>query len=281
MLLSKSSTPRSQFGVGFCSAYHITDVPPFVSRDRLYIFDPTLKHLKEAVKNQTRPGKKVKYLTKIIASSKQMEPYEGVFDFNSSTEYNGTIFRLPFRKSSSELSSELYSESTVKDLYKSIQQCGDKFLLFLQHVKCIRLHQMLDPDKGNSEIQNSSVPQPPSLDNATLRAVKTKTEAGELTNYWLIATHEKVEKNTAVANIACLLAGSEANYTVGDNLTGEVFCYLPLSQNSSLPVHVNCNFAVVTNRGGIWTSDSPNTDSNSDSEVQWNIYLMNKVAYVQ
>ena len=39
-----------KFGIGFCSVYHMTNVPSFISRDWLYIFDPTLKHLKSVVR---------------------------------------------------------------------------------------------------------------------------------------------------------------------------------------------------------------------------------------
>ena len=98
-----------KFGVGFCSVYHITDVPSFVSRERLYIFDPTLQHLKKAVKNPAQPGKRVNYLTKVIQKSKQLEPYQDLFGFDSSSKYKGTMFRLPFRTTHSELSSTCYS----------------------------------------------------------------------------------------------------------------------------------------------------------------------------
>ena len=47
-----------KFGIGFCSVYHITDVPSFISRDRLYIFDPMLRYLKDAVSSTNKPGKK-------------------------------------------------------------------------------------------------------------------------------------------------------------------------------------------------------------------------------
>ncbi len=47
-----------KFGIGFCSVYHMTDAPSFISRDRLYIFDPTLSYLKKEVKNPGQPGKK-------------------------------------------------------------------------------------------------------------------------------------------------------------------------------------------------------------------------------
>ena len=59
-----------KFGVGFCSVYHITDVPSFVSGEWLYIFDPTLNHLKGVVRNENQPGKRVKHPSKFISKSK-------------------------------------------------------------------------------------------------------------------------------------------------------------------------------------------------------------------
>ena len=273
-----------KFGVGFCSVYHITDVPSFVSRERLYIFDPTLRHLRKAVKNPSQPGKKVDYLSKIIATSKQMEPYDGLFGFNHNTEYQGTIFRLPFRKCPSELSTTCYSESTVGDLVESIQECGDKLLLFLQHVKRITV-QRFDTGKSSPdilyELHKPTIPQALSLENTSLVAVKStgQSQSASITN-WLVATHEATDRDKkAVANVACLLSGSANAYTICDNLAGEVFCFLPLSKKSGLPVHVSCNFAVFNNRRGIWTSESTTNSSVGDpaDEVQWNVFLMNKV----
>ena len=277
-----------KFGVGFCSVYHITDVPSFVSRDRLYIFDPTLEHLRKAVKNPSRPGKKVSYLATIITSSKQMDPYDGLFKFRHDREYKGTMFRLPFRKSISELSGKCYSESTVRELVEGIQQCGDKLLLFLQHVKRITV-QRFDPGQSSPEIlyelYKPAIPQTLSLDNSSIVAVKSTCEKEKevSTNHWLVATHTTTDDDgkTAVANVACLLNESDNHYTLHDSLSGEVFCYLPLSQISGLPVHVSCNFAVINNRRGIWTSELQTTDT--ASEVQWNVFLMSKVipvAYV-
>ena len=36
------------------------------------------------------------------------------------------------------------------------------------------------------------------------------------------------------------------------SVPGEVFCFMPLSFTSGLPVHVNGNFAVLSNRRGLW-----------------------------
>ena len=67
-----------KFGVGFCSVYHITDIPSFVSGEWLYIFDPTLKHLRGVVKNENQPGKRMKYMSTFVSKSQQLVPYQGL-----------------------------------------------------------------------------------------------------------------------------------------------------------------------------------------------------------
>ena len=126
-----------KFGVGFCSVYHITDVPSFVSGEWLYIFDPTLKYLKGVVCNESKPGKKVKYMSKFLARSQQLTPYEDLFGFTASSNYNGTMFRLPFRASASQISSTCYNDYLVHQMKDDLVANGSKLLLFLQHVKRI------------------------------------------------------------------------------------------------------------------------------------------------
>ena len=139
-----------KFGVGFCSVYHITDVPSFVSQDTLCIFDPTLSYLKKEIKNPARPGKKVKFASRFIASSNQLVPYTGLFDFDPKEAYSGTMFRFPFRTSASELSGTLYTEATVNELICNIKECSSKLFLFLQHIKYITV----------SRINQGEPPQP-------------------------------------------------------------------------------------------------------------------------
>ena len=126
-----------KFGVGFCSVYHITDIPSFVSGEWLYIFDPTLQYLKGIVRDENRPGKKMKYLSKFVSQSQQLVPYESLFGFKASTVYNGTMFRFPFRRCPSQISSTLYNEHMISQLRQDLAKNSSKLLLFLQHVKRI------------------------------------------------------------------------------------------------------------------------------------------------
>ena len=275
-----------KFGIGFCSVYHITDVPSFVSRDRLYIFDPTLKHLEKAVKNPAQPGKRVNYLSNAIKRSRQMEPYEGLFKFNSRAKYNGTMFRLPFRTCPSELSSTCYSSSTITDLVKRIQDCGDKLLLFLQHVKHITVQQ-IDSFSGVPEVlfelHKPALASPSVLLSIVVIESQSTRDDKRTNNSWMITKHVTTcDQKTAVANVAFLMRSTGNTFTVEEDFEGEVFCFLPLSQSTGLPVHVSCNFAVINNRRGIWTSHE--AVHSFDPEVQWNIHLMENVipqAYIE
>ena len=165
-----------KFGIGFCSVYHITDVPSFISRERLYIFDPTLKHLQKEVKNTSRPGKMVKFLSKVIKNSKQLDPYHGLFGFNVNSEYKGTLFRLPFRTSFSELSTTCYSESAISELLDSLYKCGDKLLMFLRHINHITFQEICDGQNSPHllyELHKSTASVPISL-NASMISIKSK-----------------------------------------------------------------------------------------------------------
>ena len=279
-----------KFGIGFCSVYHITDVPSFISRDRLYIFDPTLKHLKKAVKNPARAGQRVKYLSKAIQRSKQMEPYRGLFGFTGNTEYNATMFRLPFRTVASELSNTCFAKSnfagqlwsnefTFEELLETIEECGDGLLLFLRNVRRITV-QRFDNGEASPNVLYTLTKNSPfiGLSCNLVNVEETKKSEGK-TSSWLVSEHSTTHQSKpAVANVACSLIGADL-YHVNDSLEGEMFCFLPLSQHTGLPVHVSCNFAVLNNRRGIWTSSS-HASTVYNPEAEWNVHLMKHVVPV-
>ena len=274
-----------KFGIGFCSVYHITDVPSFISRDRMYIFDPTLKHLGKEVKNPSQPGKRVLFLNKVIQRSLQLCPYEELFGFKKSTEYKGTMFRLPFRNSPSELSSTCYSQSHVQELFEAIKECGERLLMFLQHVRKITIQRISSSETEpcilyelSKRTQSYSIDPYNSYMTKPME-IQQKDPNSTKSNTWLIASSSATYAGkTAVAMVASSITPDpkhEGMFNVDTDIEGEIFCYLPLCQRTGLPVHVSCNFAVINNRRGIWTTAE--ATSRTDSEVQWNIFLMEKV----
>ena len=59
--------------------------------------------------------------------------------------------------------------------------------------------------------------------------------------------------------------------SVASHFSGELFCFLPLSIPTGLPVHVNGYFAIMSNRVGIWKRTNIRTQP---IEVEWNEALM-------
>ena len=266
-----------KFGVGFCSVYHITDVPSFVSRDRLSIFDPTLRHLGKEIKNPAQPGKKLQFTSKVIRNSRQLEPYHDLFGFKQSQAYDGTIFRLPFRTSTSELSETRYTESTVLELLDDINSCCDNLILFLQHVQTITFQRINSGDSSPVtlfSVSKENFPLSP-LEGVSAISIDSKKGSESKDRKWLVSQNTSYEGKYATASVACKLVPSQSpvKYSIHEVLKGEVFCYLPLAQSTGLPVHVSCNFAVINNRRGIWTMDE-SASLSSETEVEWNICLM-------
>ena len=267
-----------KFGIGFCSVYHITDVPSFVSGEWLYIFDPTLQYLKGIVRNENRPGKKMKYLSKFPSQFKQLVPYEGLFGFKASTAYNGTMFRFPFRKYPSQISSTLYNEQMISKLRRELAENGSKLLLFLQHVKRITFSSIdrngFQP-KLHASIEMSSLSTQKEIKCVTIKKLKQS----DIVEYWLVSNHKEElltqdhQTQPSIASVACqLIKANESNGFECKQIEGSVFCFLPLAVPSTgLPVHVSANFAVMSNRSGIWTGSSRIP---SDSREWWNQKLM-------
>ena len=271
-----------KFGVGFCSVYHITDVPSFVSGEWLYIFDPTLNHLKGVVKNENQPGKRVKHSSKFISKSKQLVPYKNLFQFSLSESYNGTMFRFPFRTHASQISSTIYSESMIDALKNDIADSGKKMLLFLSHVRTLNF---LTIQAGNSSPREEIVIEKIECGGNIVRIeTKVSTRSSNPTvEYWLVSNvsnsvydvYEK-EYRPSVSSVACQFCiTTDGKYKVVA-VDGSVFCYLPLSVPcTGLPVHISANFAVMSNRSGIWTSSSSATPS--DSREWWNQQLIKTI----
>ena len=272
-----------KFGVGFCSVYHITDVPSFVSCEFLYIFDPTLKHLRKVVKDSARPGKRLRFTDKIVASSKQLAPYAGLYGFNSKTYYNGTIFRFPFRSSPSEISHITYNEAHIKQLVTDIQNAGSKLLLFLRNVQRITFSRIDEKDQKPRivmEVRRKNLPQ----SSEHLLPIFQVESTSLPEEHWLVASHsDTIDSDNgekyATASVACLLEKKSTRHRrkqqfscyLPKPIKGEVFCFLPLTLQTGLPVHVSSNFAINTDRRGIRSSDD---ESCVTDEVQWNIDLM-------
>ena len=150
-------TKIGRFGVGFCATYHLTDVPSFITRRWLQVFDPHLKYLGERVQ-PNKPGMQIDFVKERAGLKKyfsdQVAPYQGVFGCNvfgtNRNGFNGTLFRFPFRQQGivSDISSEVFTEGsrTIESLKSSLFQSADTLLLFLQNVNKVELFECRSGD---------------------------------------------------------------------------------------------------------------------------------------
>ena len=279
-----------KFGVGFCSVYHITDVPSFVSGEKFIIFDPTLQCLKKEIKSKINPGIKINFCKhRHLKKSQQLAPYNGIKGFDSEKHFEGTLFRFPLR-SKGENS---FTAEKVQLMFQRVKQNSSKLLMFLNNVKTISLYYS-DGNSFKKDFEVTVTKQ--SVDGSKFSKLSTSavyiTQNGNrevveefliASNFQVLRTHGKEKQATASVSIK-VKNHDKANKTtieIEKDIRGECFCYLPLHIETGLPVHVSSNFAVTTNHRGIWKADNTSTETD---ESNWNKRLMESVvveAYIE
>ena len=140
-----------QFGLGFNAVYNLTDVPSFISRHSIVIFDPQTKHLGKSIKNKSKPGIKIdmrKHKRKLRRLGNQFKPFNDIFgcDLRPSSvqeSYNGTLFRFPLRTKQQAITSEIcqrhYDKREVLSLLNMFVRGAENVLLFTQNVSTVEL----------------------------------------------------------------------------------------------------------------------------------------------
>ena len=169
-----------RFGLGFNAVYHLTDVPSFISRNYLCIFDPNVNHISNHIRDKSRPGIRIdlaKNSRPLMAFADQFSLYHEVFGCNTAVNnnnsekfsYQGTLFRFPFRTEceakKSEMCATVYNFLKVKEIVHTLRRSASLLLLYTQNVKHVELHELVstgNPQDStlvlsiNKEIQNSN-----------------------------------------------------------------------------------------------------------------------------
>ena len=278
-----------KFGVGFCSVYHITDVPSFVSGENFVVFDPTLQYLQKEIKSEFNPGIKINFQKhRLLNKSNQLLPYTGIHNFDIRNQFQGTIFRFPLRFKCSKISDNIYTETKIRKMFDNVKQNSSKLLMFLNSVKKMSFYR----SEGNSFVKEFEVTAHNQAMSSSINLIAFKvstTQSNECEEEkcekenWVVATgsqmlnigHRDQKQGTASVSIKLKIDEQSKKFCI-DSVTGECFCYLPLNIKTGLPVHVSSNFAVMTNRRGIWKADSPST---ANKESNWNKMLIESVVF--
>ena len=135
-----------RFGLGFNAVYNLTDVPCFLSGNKLAMFDPQNRYLYKGAGLQLDF---VKPINRALLDTKpqQFQPYQNVFGCtlkgSKDTYYKGTLFRFPLRTTdqaiNNKLKSESYSMSKRREFLKMILEKAGSLLMFTQSVKQIEV----------------------------------------------------------------------------------------------------------------------------------------------
>ena len=277
-----------KFGIGFCSIYHLTDVPSFVSGENFMVFDPTLQCLGKEIKSVFNPGIKINFNKHILLKkSNQLCPYNKISGFNPEKYFKGTLFRFPLRSKASKVCDNIYTEAKILDMMDTVTKNGSKLLMFLNCVQKLTFYRL--SKNGAVKCFEATATKSDTYNKCLHLAISTITQVQQLQERWLISKISDQlptsynKDNDGVASVSVKLenvADSSKKFHVA-KIRGECFCFLPLNIETGLPVHVSSNFAVTNNRRGIWKSDNNIT---ATDESKWNRALMESVvvqAYIK
>ncbi|XP_028400775.1 sacsin-like [Dendronephthya gigantea] len=330
-----------RFGLGFNAVYHLTDVPSFISREHLIVFDPNTHHLQRHIQNRSRPGIRINLVEKSDSLTRyhdQFQLYNGVFGCNTTqTEdfyYNGTLFRFPFRTAAQARTSEIiktpYDRDKIQAIVRNLCECASNLLIFCQHIKEVQIYELdessqpgkiqlvLSINKDNKQSawemgqlavnkvpfivecskwweQRRESPSPPVEfpSDCELVNIEITQEQSELSgcgrrhssdHTWLVVSASGKNASLKIASSpegrargflpcggAAFVVQRSCEHDSNSDLSGELFCFLPLSIPTGLPVHINGYFAIMSNRVEIWKRSILPTQP---IEVEWNEALM-------
>ncbi|CAJ0876076.1 5072_t:CDS:10 [Entrophospora sp. SA101] len=147
----KDHSKIGRFGLGFNCAYHITDCPSFVSGKYIAFLDPHSKFLPAIGHPPTRQrGNILKFLEKSFGThfQDQLLPYKGIKNCDFTKEFDGTLFRLPFRTQRladmSKISNKVEGPDSIVELLSKIE--GSREMIFLKNIKSFSVHRITDDD---------------------------------------------------------------------------------------------------------------------------------------
>ena len=146
----QDSSKTGQYGIGFSSAYHLTDVPSVLTRppgknQSLCVFDPHMRFVPGSTRLE--PGMRYDVTELLELFPDVFSCYlPHCFDVN-----NATLFRFPLRTAemakTSDISKQQVSVHKLRVLLEQLKDEACKLLLFTNHTKTISISEV-DHDTG-------------------------------------------------------------------------------------------------------------------------------------
>ncbi|CAB5149034.1 unnamed protein product [Rhizophagus irregularis] len=305
---SRDDKKIGRFGIGFNCAFHVTDLPSFVSGKYIAFLDPHAKFLPEQGFPPRRPkGARINFMEKNFKSFyDQCHPYK-MLNCNFSREFKGTLFRLPLRTfttgDQSEISNKFYETGKILQLFNNVQDKNE--MLFLRNIKSCSLFRMMNDTSTKliwrAEINNFDscrLSRQNVVDEVQIYQLdieRTNIGNKKISEIWLLCSggykfiseqdlrvFSKENRLKPRGGIASLLARSSEksldelrNESILNppELRGEMYSYLSLSMNTNLGIHLNGNFFLPSARNGILQSKTDFLKGDC-VDAKWNRYIL-------
>lgn len=292
------ATTTGMFGRGAMSMYHFTDVPMIISGGFYLVLDPQQERLPRNKHYKHKTGVKISLPAIRRIAKDQLIPFEGLYGYDTSLDfYKGTIFRLPFRspgkKTTLKDAQRHEDQWTAQTHLKEYFDTARISLLFLYNVNYIEFQ-----IRGNEKpVWSISAQRTERAENEVFGQITISASHQELTPFidvWRVGVMDiehspanvvKVgrgsSKVTECGIAACLrqaqlVLKQEENMidrkmpvegNAVTNLDQKVFCRLPMSVTSQLPISFHGSFAITGDRRTIAFEDQ------SDVGI-WNQWLL-------
>lgn len=297
-------TSTGMFGRGALTMYHFTDVPMLISNESFVVLDPQQQILPvDRTRRKRRVGMRMPLSKVNRLAPDQLDPFVGLQGFNRDADkYHGTLFRFPLRalgaKTTLKETDYGMDMASVRSLLTEFLATARTALLFLQHVKSIEFHIR---GQQNPQWGVSARCFPDTVNDTFRRTEITTSQIGsnQHLDIWCVGLETITQMTPSTARsgrgsgkmtecgvAACLVEGQlrkakreepvpssyQPKSTVSKlaqqpAIQQKVFCRLPTTHKSSLPVSFHASFAVTGDRRSISLEASAENS-------EWNRWLL-------
>ncbi|KAM4732001.1 sacsin-like [Anableps anableps] len=290
-----------KYGIGFNCVYHLTDCPSILTGDELLcISDPNQKYIEN---HPDRPQYGIGY--NLASGFKRM--YNDVYKSflpDQFTLKEGTMFRLPLRNNvaaeSSKISQQEVTEDDMNELISALSEDTEGLILFLKNICKIKIHEIDNSSKKLKTIlvvertlQQESIVKKDAFTKQLQFALQSEnpitpckafyemsvSTSDKRQSEWIVAEQFGSFKSNDELKVANKLPqgaiaarvnkkSPHSFLSCNNDFQGAAFCSLPLPGETGLPVHVNGNFELDTNRKNFWKVDGQSVKSNWNESLK-------------
>ncbi|OVE69035.1 hypothetical protein CCS79_08905 [Clostridium diolis] len=317
---SESVGKTGRFGLGFNSCYNVTDVPCFFTKENMYFFDPHLKTIPQASSDSPGGSFGVNELLHegwpLLDSMRMFVIDESLFD---GTVFR-LPFRTLEMADASKIKNEIYTVEDALECVRELQLLGSAILIFLKHVKNLKIKhrtanglitELLSIQAVNKEeiinsrsdinnLLNSADPErilmkiseQQQIYSSCIHKYRVLNKGNETTETWRVVDGFFVDDNNQVINAckqmlqngekALPYAGAAWKLNCNNQTRGQMYCFLPVPIQTSLPIQINGYFDLDDSRQSMFLDSS--SHGSAGIRVKWNKALLENsvvLAYVR